>query len=326
MRKSALLSLVAMLALGVAACGGDDDGAAAEGGDEKVVIYANAFSKEVPFFRDLHEGIKLRAKELGWEVVSEFGNGTPEQQVEQIENATTRQPDVMLLTPVNPTALEPPIRRASEAGITVAAVGNSIEDRSILLTSMLFDNEDIGRNKAQFIVDQLGGRGKVAVVHAVRGLTFSEGQRRGEEEVFGQSPDIDVVARTFAGGVSADVGLRETQNILTRTPDVDAIFYDSDDLAAGGIRALKERNVSLDDVLMVGFDGAEPGLRAVRRGELDYTLSGCGVANGILSVDVIRDFMENEKKPPGLVEYRVEAFTPDNIEEKLQELDRRDCR
>lgn len=333
MRKAtlirAILSPAALaLTLALGACGGDDGDGVAEAGDgtKKLVIYANSYSKEIPFFRDLHDGIKLRAEQLGWEVTSEFANNTPEQQVEQIENAMTRQPDVMLITPINPEALEPPIRKAVEGGITVAAVGNTIENRQLLLSSMLFDNEDIGRKKAEFLVERLGGKGKVAIVHGIRGLTFTEGQRKGAQEVFDRNRDIEIVARAFAGGFSSDLGLKETQDILTRTPDVDAIFFDNDDLAIGGIQALRERSISLEDVVLAGTDGAQPGLDAVRKGELDYTLSACGVANGILSVNVVNDFLERDKKPPELVRYKVEEFTPANIEDKLRTIGREDCR
>ena len=45
---------------------------------------------------------------------------------------------------------------------------------------------EVGREKAQYLVDTLGGQGTVAMIHGIRGLLFSELQGQGAMEVFAE--------------------------------------------------------------------------------------------------------------------------------------------
>ena len=328
-----LVTLLAVLALsmGVIACGDDEDegggggggsASTSEGGGESRKVYLNAYAKEIQYFRDWHEGATAEAEKLGWTVESEYGNLTPEQQVQQVQNQIVKQPDVMIITPMDEKSLEPVLREARNQDIKVVTVGATVSDESLVDSFVARENYDLGVEKAKFVIEELGGKGKVGIIHGIRGLTFSEEQKKGYADTLKDS-GLEVVDGPFAGGFSSDLGLDTTQNMLTKNGDLDAIIYDNDDLALGGIQAAKERKISMDDILIIGTDGGEAALKVVEQGDLDMTISLCGYKEGISAVQTAQKVFEGgaEKR----VVSHVETFTPDNIEQKQSELQREDC-
>jgi ABC-type sugar transport system substrate-binding protein len=326
-----LVAVIALaLAVGFAACGDDDDDEGGGGGGDSAAVedkrvYLNAYAQEIQYFRDWHDGATARAKELGWRVESEYGNGTPEQQVQQIQNQIVKQPDAILLTAIDEKSPEPVLRQAKDGGAQIITIGGTVADDSLLLSFVSRDNYGIGKQKAEYVVDQLGGKGTVGIVHGIRGLTFSQDQARGYEDVLSKESGIEVIDGGYAGGFSGDLGLDKTSSLLTRNPDVDAIIYDNDDLALGGAEALQERNIDLDDVLILGTDGGKAALDAVEKGTLDMTISLCGFREGASAVDVLAKFYGTEQPPPKRVLSKVEVFTTENAKEKRQSLSREDC-
>jgi ABC-type sugar transport system substrate-binding protein len=327
-RMATALAVLA-LALGAVACGDDDDGgsggseqASSESGGEAKKVYLNAYAKEIQYFRDWHDGATAKAEELGWSVESEYGNLTPEQQVQQVQNQIVKKPDVMLITPMDEKSLEPVLREARNADIKVVTVGATVSDESLVDSFVARENYDLGVEKAKFVIDKLGGEGKVGIIHGIRGLTFSEEQKKGYADTLKDS-GLEVVDGPFAGGFSSDLGLDTTQNLLTRNRDLDAIIYDNDDLALGGIQAAKERNIDMDDILILGTDGGSAALKVVEQGDLDMTISLCGFREGISAIDTAQKVFDGgaEKR----VVSHVETFTPENIKEKQASLKKEDC-
>jgi ABC-type sugar transport system substrate-binding protein len=321
----ALLSIaILVLAGGLAACGGDDDDDEGGGGGEAKSVYLNAYAQEIPYFRNWHDGATARAEQLGWTVESEFGNTTPEQQVQQVENAIVKQPDAIVITPIDEESITPALQQAKDQGIEVITVGATTGDDSVPTSFVARDNVKLGRDKAQFVVDQLGGKGKVGIIHGIRGLTFSEDQADGYQEVLSKESGIEVVDGPYAGGFTADLGLATTENMLTANPDLDAIIYDNDDLALGGIEAAKGRGISPDEIVIVGTDGGDPALDAVERGDMDMTISLCGFREGRSAIDTLNTFYEEGNVDQRVVSH-VEVFTTQDAAEKRAELTPEEC-
>jgi ABC-type sugar transport system substrate-binding protein len=338
-RLMAVLAVLA-LALGAVACGGDDDDSSSGGGGSSSgtstqassdsgsdlsgkKVYLNAYAKVIQYFRDWHEGATAEAKKLGASSVDQdYGNFTPEQQVSQVQSALVKRPDVILVTPIDEKSLEPVLRQAKDQGAKVITIGATVADDSLVDSFVARENYDLGVTKAQWVIDQLGNKGKVGIVHGIRGLTFSEEQKKGYADTLKKS-NLEVVDGPFAGAFSSDKGLDVTQNMLTKNPDLNAIIYDNDDLAIGGIQAAKERNIPMDKILIVGTDGGSAALKVVEKGDLDMTMSLCGYKEGISGIDTAVKALQGSA--PKRVVSHIEMFTPDNIKEKQSSMTREDC-
>lgn len=81
-----------------------------------------------------------------------------------------------------------------------------------------------------------------------------------------------------------------TQNILQAHPEVEAIFSHNDEMALGAIEAIGDK-----DVIVVGFDGNEDAMKAIKSGKLDATVAQQPDKMGKASVDSIIKLMDGKK-------------------------------
>ena len=324
------LTASAGLVVSLAACSNDPaaGGGGGGGGDGDLQVEFNVYSRSLPYFQDMIRGIQDAAKKDGVTVDVTYGETDPELQFSQLENALSTAPDGLLVVPVDASALIPAIQEASTNGVPVVTLANDLaeEGHEYQLAHVGQQYIEIGRQKAQYIVDELGGHGTVAYVHGIRGLTFSEEQARGALEVFAENPGITLVDGPYAGEFSSDAGLTATENVLTGNPDVDAIYYDNDDIALGGILAVQQRDIPMDKILIIGTDGGEPAREAIANGDLDMTISLCGYASGKKGAEVLIDYLRDGTEPSDrFVPVEALTITADNLEDAQAQIEAGDC-
>jgi ABC-type sugar transport system substrate-binding protein len=321
MRKRTITgtTLVACV-LALSACGGSDDestasGTEAEGGAAQgAAVYMNQYSQGIQYFRDKNDGFIEAAEKEGMKPETEYGNSTPEQQVQQVQNALTKQPKAIVITPIDAKSIEPVLREAKAQNIPVFTVGANVSDPSLYTSFIAATNYDVGKQKAEYVAEKLGGKGKVGIIHGIRGLTFSEDQAKAFLDVFKTEPGIEVVDGGYAGGFASDLGLAKTQSLLTREPDLDAIIYDADDITLGGIQAIEARGIANEDIVVASTDGNEAALEAVEQGKIDMTVSLCGYAQGYQIIEAVKKTLNGETVPDR-IESKTELFTTENIKE-----------
>jgi ABC-type sugar transport system substrate-binding protein len=327
-RKAATATIAAGLALSMAACSSDGDGSAAASEDEPLTIELNVYSRALPYYQDLVAGAEKAAEELGVTLEVTYGETDPQVQYDQVENALTGAPDGLIVAPIDQVALIPVIQLASDNGVPVVTVGDNLaeEGQQYQLTFVGTEYEVVGQQKAEFIIDALGGQGTVAVIHGIRGLHFTEGQwAEGALPVFEDNPGITLVDGGYTGQFTTDAGLAATENLLTANPDLDAIYFDNDDLALGGVLALQQRGINLEDIILIGTDGGSPARKAVAVGELDMTISICGYATGVQAVEVLTAHLRDGDSPPAHVQTDTLTVTPETAADAEQVVERGEC-
>lgn len=315
------VAAVAVLALagGLAACGSDDNSDSSGDGTAGKKVYLNAYAQEIAYFRDWEAGATARGDELGWDVSGDFGNLTPEQQVQQIQNALVKQPDAIIVTPIDEESLNPVFQQAKDQGVAVITVGATSSNPDLVTSFVARDNYQIGVDKAQFMIDQLKGKGQIGIVHGIRGLTFTEDQAKAYDATLAKAPGIDVVDGPYTGGFTADLGLDATANLLSANPDLNGIIYDNDDLALGGVEAVKNAGIPLDQFVIIGTDGGEAAIKAVEAGDIDMTVNLCGYREGVSAADTLNTFFEDGSVQKRVVS-PVEIFTTEDAKAKSEEL------
>jgi ribose transport system substrate-binding protein len=315
----ALAVVSSAFALGVGGCGDDDDGggAGAGGGESKFVIFST-YSREPGFIRASVKGLEQAADSKTWKLETQFAGNSPTRQVGQIENAITKRPDALIIWANDREAVIPPARQAAEAGIKVVTMGQDLgasgQDIREFYVGPTYEN--VGKEKAEKLIEMLGGEGRIGIIRGIRGADFTEKQGAGAEEAFNAAPGIDVVAETYAGAYASDAGQKAAQNMLTANPDLDGLYIDNDDIAVGVIQAVEERNL---DLRMVSTDGTPAGLEAVQAGRLHFTQALCGVDDGKRAMDAIEQ-MFNGTDVGEQVQTKLFEVTPDNYAELEPEL------
>lgn len=303
MRKSSIAAGLTVVALFLVACGGSgssgnsgSSGGSGGDGGEKKVIAASLYSRDVPFYQAIADGLKQQAQDYGWDLKLVFSKPDPSEQIDAINSLLAQRPNGLVVVPMDANGLVPAAKQALAQDVPVISLADELADKSAETTYVGGDFVEYGRTKAKWIAEQLHGKGKVGIVHGIRGISFTEQQDQGAREEFAKHPGIKVVNGPYAGNFTADLGLTAAQNLLTANPDLSAIFFDNDDLALGGARAVADRGLK-GKVLVVGTDGLEAGLAGVRSGELDYTLSQCAVDQGREAIRALHGLLVEGKQP-----------------------------
>jgi ribose transport system substrate-binding protein len=205
-----------------------------------------------PFFVATIKGIEDRAREINpdVQVTSVSADYDLNKQVSQIDSFIAAGVDIIMLNAVDAQAIAPAVKRAQNAGITVAAFDVSAPGADV---TVMTDNVAAGRKACQYIVDQIGGEGNVIIINGPASSSIID-RVQGCKEVFSQTPGITILSDDQNGQASREGGLEVMQGLLTRFDDIDAVFAINDPTAIGAQLAAKQ--LGRDEFIITAVDGA----------------------------------------------------------------------
>ena len=158
-----LLSIVGatVLALSLAACGGDDDGdgGGGGGGDAGTVGVAMPTKSSERWIAD-GNNIKTQLEDAGYSVDLQYAEDDIPTQVSQVENMVTKGVDVLVIAAIDGTALGDVLETAASQDIPVIAYDRLIRDSDNVDYYTTFDNFKVGVMQADSLVEGLKERGK----------------------------------------------------------------------------------------------------------------------------------------------------------------------
>lgn len=176
--------------------------------------------------------------------------GDISRQIANLEDLIAQEVDVIITTPNDTTALNSTLQDAMDEGIKVILLCAGI-DGDQYDTLITVDEVEFGRVGAQFIVDQLEGKGKVIALNGISGLSTSEQRWQGAKEVFEANPGIEVLAVEDANWDYA-TGKTVTSDLLAAYPQIDGVWSQGGAMTLGAIEAFQAANRPL--VPMSGED------------------------------------------------------------------------
>lgn len=219
-----------------------------------------------PFFVSIREGIEEKAKEEGAEVVISDAQNDSSVQSNQIEDLITQKVDLIIINPVDSTAISSSVQKANEANIPVICVDRGSEDGEVL-SLVASNNVEGGKMAGEFILEKVGENAEVIQLEGIPGASST--RERGQGFAEATEGKINLVASQPANFDRAE-GLTVMENLLQAHPDVKAVFSQNDEMALGAIEAIK---ASGKDIVVVGFDGNDDAVEAVKNGELAATVA-----------------------------------------------------
>ena len=228
-----------------------------------------------PYYLRMRDGAQRAAEELGVDMtfVSAQFNGDIDGQIAVVETELVKRPDAIVLVPMNGSALIPKVMEANAAGVPVVTADTRVDDGPAKVETFVgLDEKQSFTGMAEWVVDQLGGTGKIAILEGFRGSSTAELRLEGMMEVFDAAEGIEVVA-SIAADWDREKGLKASEDILQANPDVDAIVASNDQMALGAVQAVKGAG-RVDDIIIVGDDAIPSALSALKAGELNATIDG----------------------------------------------------
>ena len=142
------------LALSLAACG--DDGAA--GGDKGTIGVAMPTKSSQRWVQD-GANIKKQLEKEGYAVDLQYAEDDIPTQVSQVENMVTKGVDVLVIASIDGTALGDVLQVAEDTDVPVIAYDRLIRETETVDYYTTFDNEKVGVQQAESLVEGLKATG-----------------------------------------------------------------------------------------------------------------------------------------------------------------------
>jgi ribose transport system substrate-binding protein len=264
--------------------------------EKKLTIGVAVANLQADFFNQIKQSTEAYGKQKGVTIVAVDAKGDAATQVNQIQDLITRRIDALIYIPAGATAAGVPVKAAKAAGIPVVAVDRNAPDApgdTFIATDSVAASRTIG----EWVCKQSGGKGRVGIIQGQLGTTPEVDRDNGFNQALAKCPGLKVVAKQDSKMWMQDEGFSIAQDMLQRNPDIDIFYGRADALALGAAQAVKVANVGRK-VWVIGFDGDVAGLKAVRDGVLDATMTQVTQKMGRLAVDSAIDLVNGKKVPP----------------------------
>ena len=262
--------------LSVAGCGSSDDKAASS--DKKVIIGFSVSTQNNPFFVKMADSVKAEVAKQGVEVKIVDAQNDPAKQANDISDLIQQHVDVLIVNPVDSAAVGNSVISANEAKIPVITVDRS-SDSGDVATHIASNNIKGGEMAADFLVQKLGEGAEVAELEGIPGASATRERGEGFHNIADNK--LKVLAKQSAD-FDRSKGLTVAENMIQANAGIKAIFAHNDEMALGAISAAKSAN---KNIMIVGFDGTEDGMKAVEDGDLVATIAQQPDKMGEMGVD-----------------------------------------
>lgn len=266
-------------------------------------ISANALAKESialvistlnnPFFVTMKDSAQKEADKLGYDLVVLDSMDNPAKELANVQDLTVKGTRLMLINPTDSDAVGNAVLMANKAKIPVVTL-DRVANKGEVVSHVASDNRLGGKMAGDYIAEKVGNDAKVIQLEGIAGTSAS--RERGE----GFKQAVDAHKLNILASQPADFdrtkGLNVMQNLLTANPSVQAVFAQNDEMALGALRALQ--TAGRTDVLVVGFDGTNDGIKAVNRGVLGATIAQRPDQIGIIGIQTADKILKGEKVDP----------------------------
>lgn len=202
------------------------------------------------------QGLKDRFGELGIEIVSTAdANFKAEQQVSDVENALSLNPDAIVSIPVDATASEAVFKQAADQGVKLVFMDNCPDnmEAGVDYTSVVSaDNYGNGVASARIMGEALGGEGKIAMVyHDASFFVTNQRDDAFRTTMANEFPNIEIVEEM--GFDDEQKGAEIGDALLTKHAELDGIYATWDIPAEGVVSAIKAAGRE-DEIIVTTID------------------------------------------------------------------------
>lgn len=215
------------------------------------------------------EGMEAYAEANNIELSWNAANLDVSIQADQVDQMINAKVDAIVIVPVQANSLQPQVAAAKAAGIPLIAVNAELDNPDIS-GDVQPDDVAAGAEEMKMMAEELGGKGNIVVLQGPLGQSGQTNRQKGIDKVLKEYPDIKVLAQDTANW-KRDEAVNKMKNwISAHGDDIDGVVSQNDDMGLGALQALKESGRT--DVPIVGIDGIEDGLNAVKSGEFIGTM------------------------------------------------------
>ena len=273
--------------------------------DDPVTVGFAAASSGWPWYATFIQHVEDRCAANGWESIILSADGDVTTQLNQVLDLIEKKVDYIILGPLDALASVPALEKAHEAGIPVIIIGNDIDEEywDLIAGIRVVDDRDLGKAAAEIMVDVLkdSDTKNIFVVDGLAGQPAVTLRWESMKPIF-EEAGINVLADEYADWDMVKA-IEVTEDLITRYPDVDAIFSMDGSMTAGVVQVLEESG--LTDIPVTGLGGTAAELELVKEGKVVGTACQSPGMNAEDAMDAIEALERGEE-----IEKRVTVATP----------------
>lgn len=284
---------------------------AATGDHYQVGIILKTTSSE--YWSYVIAGIEAAEKDLGNITVDVKGatsdTAFDEQQnmVETVVSAKTAQ--ALAIAPLQAGQIANALEGAD---IPILAIDTNFDEAQTFIGTA---HEDAAYKGGEYVAQQIGQGGKVAVLANIQGEPTSEARVKGYVDAL-TAGGCEIIATQYTDGVG-DKAVNAMEGLLQTYPEIDAVVCCADDVALGAARATQ--SAGREGILICGFDGISSGVQAVVDGTISCTVAQDPYNMGYQCVKSLQEVLSGTAQPE-FIDTGCTVITPDNAEEYLEKL------
>ncbi len=202
--------------------------------------------------------------------------GSTPRQMLDIEELVAQGIDLLITSPRDGVVMAPLIAEVYRRGIPVVLLTRAIAGEEYT-TFIGADDHQIGRQAARYLAQQLNREGRILVLQGLPTATTTIARTAGFIEELAHYPGLEVAA-TLPADYLRSRALQQVDYALDRGLKFDAIYAQSDSMAAGARIALLQAGIDPATLPTVGIDYIREAQQAILSGQqqASFTYPTCG--------------------------------------------------
>jgi erythritol transport system substrate-binding protein len=266
------------LALSLAACGGGGTssapatgtGAPAAGGQAGGTIAIITVDPSNPYWKAEIDTAAAEFKNLGYTTTTAAHENDPAQQNNMIETAINDKVAGVLLDPAGADESVAAVQKLVDAKIPVVLINAEIAKTGLAKAQIVSNNAQGATLGAEAWAEAMGYKGTFVELLGKPSDNNAQVRSDGYKGVISQYPDLREVGEEIANWDRQE-GQEKMEALLSKNPDINGVIAGNDEMALGAINALKAAG-KLAQVKVLGFDGNQDAVNAVKNGEMVATV------------------------------------------------------
>ncbi len=238
-----------------------------------------------------------------------------DQQIQTIENFTTRRVSGIVLAPLDSQAMVRPVNNAIRAKVPVVIFDSGLKSDNYV-SFVATDNYKGGVLAGQHMGKLLGGKGNVILLRYAVGSASTEEREAGFVDTLKKEfPQIKLISSDQYAGPTRETAYQASQNLLNRFGrEVNGVFAPCEPPTIAMTKALRDIGKAGGKVKMIGFDSGSLSVADLKRGDVQGLVVQNPVFMGYKGVMTMVEHLQG-KKVEKRIDTGVVLVTPENADQ-----------
>jgi len=279
------------------------------------------------YWKSIHAGAvkaeeELKGKGIAVEIIwkGPFREDDRDQQIQVVENFTSRRVSGIVLAPLDSQALVNPVAGAVQSGIPVVIMDSGLKSDKYL-SFVATDNFKGGQLAGQYMARLLHEKGNVILLRYSVGSASTEEREKGFLDALAKFPGIKLISSDQYAGVTVETAYQASQNLLNRYGnEVDGIFAVTEPSTIAMTKALRDIGKAGGKVKMIGFDSGSQSVQDMKNNDVQGLIVQNPLLMGYLAVTTMVKHLQGEAVE-NRIDTGVSLVTPENMDQpQMKEL------